>query len=49
METPIQKGKIDPSPLTMKTLSREQKAKEDNENHRLRKSGQTCTFHTPKK
>lgn len=44
----VQKGPIVAKQDTMKFESVERRAEIDYENHKLRKSGQTLTFHTPK-
>lgn len=49
MDTPKQKGKIDPNPYTMKHMPRSDVDKMDAEMHKLRLSGQSPTLHEPKR
>lgn len=49
MDTPTQKGKIDPNPSTMKHMSRAQMDREDHDARKLRLSGQSPTLHKPKR
>ncbi len=45
----IQKGKIDPSPKTMKTMSYKEKVSEGKQRHDSIKGMQTCGLREPKK
>ena len=48
MKTPVQKGKIDPNPKTMKTTTIPEKQREANEMNRERMKGQQCSLQIPK-
>ncbi len=48
MKTPIQKGKIESNPSTLKHMSRAEMNRQDYDARKLRLSGQSPTLHEPK-
>jgi hypothetical protein len=47
-KVPVQKGSIDPNPMTMKQMTHPQKVAQAREEQALRRSGQTMTLHEPR-
>lgn len=47
-KVPVQKGPIKVGQPTMKTMNQEQKLAQKSAQMALTRSGQTCTFNTPK-
>jgi len=45
----IQKGAINPNPMTMKQMTHRETVAEQRQENALRRSGQTLTLHQPKR
>jgi hypothetical protein len=48
-EVPVQKGKIDSNPMTMKQMNQDQKVRERREQIKESRRGQTTDFHSPRR